>query len=105
MRESDTVARTGGDEFVVLLPKIKAEQDASRVAEKINHALNTPFELRGQSLSITSSIGIALYPEHGDKENVLIEHADTAMYFAKTSDSGNVKIYNSSMKKNISFVL
>jgi len=97
MRKSDTLARIGGDEFVVLLPKVRGEQDAFGVAGKICHVLNMPFELAEQSLSISSSIGIALYPEHGDKENILMQHADTAMYFAKASDSENVKIYNSSM--------
>ena len=97
LRESDTVARIGGDEFIVLLPKIESRQDASGVAEKIRYALNQPFELADRSLSISSSTGIALYPEHGNEENELIKNADTAMYHAKASGRDNVQIYHSSM--------
>ena len=86
MRESDTVARIGGDEFVVLLPVIDTEGDATGVAEKIHAALKVPFILsRGQSVSISSSAGIAIYPEHGDDETALTGHADAAMYQAKTA--------------------
>jgi diguanylate cyclase (GGDEF)-like protein/PAS domain S-box-containing protein len=86
VRESDTVARIGGDEFVVLLPSIEAAQDALGVAEKIHAALKLPFALpQGQSVSISSSAGIAIYPEHGRDEAALTSHADAAMYQAKTT--------------------
>lgn len=98
LRESDTVARIGGDEFVVLLPVLETEQDAWRVAEKIRAALNRPFELSGQSLCISSSTGIAIYPEHGADEKVLIKNADTAMYYAKAGGRDNVKIYHPGMQ-------
>ena len=93
LRESDTVARMGGDEFTVLLPTIDAKQDASIVAEKIRHALNQPFELASNSLLISSSIGIAIYPEHGSDEKSLLKNADTAMYYAKESGRNTVKIF------------
>jgi len=93
LRESDTVARVGGDEFVVLLPTIEVDQDASGVAEKILHVLNMPFEFVGQSLSISSSIGIAFSPEHASEGSTLMKHADTAMYCAKADGGNNVKIY------------
>jgi diguanylate cyclase (GGDEF)-like protein/PAS domain S-box-containing protein len=83
IRESDTVARIGGDEFVVLLPNIEEEQDAVRVADKILQALKLPFELAGHTLQISSSIGIAVYPEHGEDDKQLSQNADTAMYHAK----------------------
>ena len=83
VRETDTVSRIGGDEFIVLLPTIEAELDAMRVAEKILHATNQPFELAGHDIRISSSIGIAVYPEHGDTEQHLIKNADIAMYYAK----------------------
>lgn len=85
VRESDTVARIGGDEFVVLLPLIEMQFDAHTVADKILHALNEPFELAGHLIRISASIGIAIYPEHGDDDSLLLKHADSAMYRAKQS--------------------
>ena len=93
LRESDTVARIGGDEFVVLLPAIDAEQDATCVAEKIRHSLNLPFELANHTLNISSSTGIAIYPEHGTDEKQLIKNADTAMYDAKAGGRNSVNVY------------
>jgi len=98
VRESDTVARIGGDEFVVLLPVIDAEQDAMLVAEKIRHALNRPFVLVGQSLKISSSTGVAVYPEHGSSETQLVKNADIAMYHAKKSGRNNVMLYQADMQ-------
>ena len=98
LRESDTAARIGGDEFVVLLPTIEAEPDAMVVAEKIRHALFQPFELAGESLHISSSIGIAVYPEHGSEENILVKNADIAMYCAKESGRNNVQFYRPGMQ-------
>lgn len=83
VRESDTVGRIGGDEFVVLLPTIDALDDASLVAEKIRHALSRPFEIEGHQIQISSSIGISVHPEQGDEKQQLIQHADRAMYGAK----------------------
>ncbi|HEY9278689.1 MAG TPA: diguanylate cyclase [Eoetvoesiella sp.] len=86
VRESDTVARVGGDEFVVLLQRIPLPEQAELVAEKIRNVLSPPYTIDGHSLSIVPSIGIALYPEHGDGEQQLLKHADKAMYFAKNSN-------------------
>jgi diguanylate cyclase (GGDEF)-like protein/PAS domain S-box-containing protein len=83
VRESDTVARVGGDEFVVLLPCIGNEAEARLVAQKILAALEQPFLLAGHPLQISASIGIAVYPEHGIDEYLLIKRADQAMYLAK----------------------
>jgi diguanylate cyclase (GGDEF)-like protein len=99
VREMDTVARIGGDEFVVLLPVIENEQDALIVAEKIRFALNQSFEIAGQSLSISSSAGIAIYPEHGESENELTGNADIAMYHAKESGRNNVKLFQENMRE------
>lgn len=82
-RESDTVVRMGGDEFVVILPEIESAQDAITVAEMILLALNQAFEIAGHTLHISSSIGIACYPEHGRDEKHLLKQADDAMYRAK----------------------
>lgn len=93
MRESDTVSRIGGDEFIVLLPTIEAEPAAMVVAEKIRMALSQPFELAGKSLCISSSIGIAIYPEHGSTDSELLKNADTAMYYAKEGGRNAVRLY------------
>lgn len=94
VRESDTVARVGGDEFVVLLSVIEAAPDASAVARKIHDALIAPFVLsQGQSVTISSSTGIALYPEHGSDETELTQHADAAMYQAKAAGRDRFSVY------------
>lgn len=90
IRESDTVARIGGDEFMVLLPIIAAEQDAQIVAEKIRGSLCEPCQIADKVLRISSSTGIAIYPEHGSDEHALIMHADAAMYRAKHSGRNRV---------------
>ncbi|MNI34227.1 Cyclic di-GMP phosphodiesterase Gmr [compost metagenome] len=83
VRETDTVARIGGDEFVVLLHSIQAAKDADSVAGKIRLVLAQPLRLDGHSLNIQPSIGIANFPEHGTEEKQLFRHADEAMYSAK----------------------
>lgn len=83
VRETDTVARIGGDEFVVLLHSIQASEDADSVAGKIRHILAQPLRLDGHSLNIQLSIGVAHFPEHGTEEKQLFRHADEAMYTAK----------------------
>jgi diguanylate cyclase (GGDEF)-like protein/PAS domain S-box-containing protein len=100
VRESDTVSRIGGDEFIVLLPAINAEQDAMLVADKILHVLARPFALDGTSLNISVSIGLAMYPEHGSDERALTKNADMAMYYAKAGGRNNVKLFQSDMIKN-----
>lgn len=87
VRASDTVARIGGDEFVVLLPTVSLPEQAALVAEKIRNILNQPFTIDGHNLNVVPSIGIALFPEHGNDEQQLLRHADKAMYFAKALDT------------------
>lgn len=93
VRSSDTVARIGGDEFVVLLNDIATGADALLVAETIRHTLCQPLLLEGHAVDISSSIGIALYPDHASSQDDLINHADTAMYAAKESGRNIVKMY------------
>lgn len=83
VRETDTVARIGGDEFVVLLHSIHASEDADSVAGKIRQVLAQPLRLDGHSLNIQTSIGVARYPDHGTEEKQLFRHADEEMYSAK----------------------
>jgi predicted signal transduction protein with EAL and GGDEF domain len=84
LRQSDTVGRLGGDEFGIVLPETDSAQ-AVEVARKVLASLEPSFELDDHVLSIGASIGIAMFPEHGEDEASLIRHADIAMYEAKSS--------------------
>ncbi len=94
LRKSDTVGRFGGDEFVLLLPQIGAIDDATRVAQKLLDSFNEPFAINGYKLNITTSIGIAIYPESGDRAEMLLTNADTAMYHAKEEGRARYKLYS-----------
>ncbi len=88
VRDSDTVARVGGDEFVVLLREVDHSSSALQVAEKIRVAMSDPFQIQGQTIEIGCCVGVAVYPAHGRNEIELSAHADAAMYRAK-QDGGN----------------
>src|SRR5437764_2440916 len=88
LRQSDSVARLGGDEFAILLPEIEDEEGALAAAGKIREALSHPIAVRDVSLEVEASAGIALYPDHGLDPEALLQHADVAMYNAKSSQSG-----------------
>ena len=83
LREVDTVARLGGDEFAVLLPKIATAEGAVVVAKKLQAALEEPFTIDDLTLDVEASIGLALYPDHGNDPEELLQRADIAMYAAK----------------------
>lgn len=83
LRAGDHVARFGGDEFVVLLDTLHQREDVLAVVQAVLRVVEVPVEAHGRALSVTPSIGIALYPEHGDNADALLQHADTAMYEAK----------------------
>lgn len=93
IRESDTPARIGGDEFVVLLEAIHDDIDAQTVAEKIRVALNTPFDIEEHRISVSACIGIAFYPEDGIDMLELSRHADEAMFRAKENGRNAVAFY------------
>ena len=88
VRESDTVCRYGGDEFLVVLAEVPQAADAQRIAEKMLAALATPCVIQAHALRPSASIGIALYPEDGDDVATLIAHADAAMYRIKHRGGG-----------------
>ncbi len=92
-RASDTVARVGGDEFVTVLARVQHDGDAIVVAEKMRRSLSQPFIMDGLEIRISSSIGIAVYPDHGLTEEALAEHADMAMYQAKQNGRNQVRLY------------
>ncbi len=93
VRASDTVGRTGGDEFIVLLPEAHNSDEILRVAEKIRQALEEDFIVGELRLSISACIGVAIYPEHGDDPTTLARSADQAMYVAKESGRNKVCVY------------
>ena len=83
VRAGDTVSRLGGDEFAVLLPKIATAEGAVVVAKKLQAALEEPFTIDDLTLDVEASIGLALYPDHGNDPEELLQRADIAMYAAK----------------------
>ncbi|HEY0371216.1 MAG TPA: EAL domain-containing protein, partial [Thermoanaerobaculia bacterium] len=83
LREGDTIARMGGDEFTVLLSDLKHAGDAAKIAQKLLDTVAEPVRAEGHELYLTTSIGIALFPSDGDTAEVLLKNADTAMYRAK----------------------
>jgi len=97
IREADTLSRLGGDEFVILLSSIKSEKDAYLVTSKIQKLLQEKHDIGTHQLYITSSIGIAIYPNNGLNCDELIRNADTAMYEAKNEGRNRYKLYIESM--------
>jgi len=93
IRTSDTVARVGGDEFTFILNNIGADENATKVANKIISALSEPFELKGQNCHVGASIGIAIYPDNALDTEALVKQADEAMYLAKQSGKNTSKFY------------
>lgn len=89
-----TVGRIGGDEFIILLPKINDGNEAIQLAEKITNAINRPITISGYEVHITCSIGIAIYPTDGEDAETLIKHADIAMYRVKELGRNNFSIYS-----------
>jgi diguanylate cyclase (GGDEF)-like protein/PAS domain S-box-containing protein len=94
VRESDTVARIGGDEFFILLPEVADTDGAVQVAEKVRQALLMPFMIDDLELCLSCSIGIALAPQHGDKEIILAKRADSAMYRAKNDGRDSIRVFD-----------
>ena len=88
LRKVDTIARLGGDEFAVLLPRIATSEGAVAVAKKLQLALNESFLLDGLAVDVEASIGLVLYPDHGQDADELLRHADIAMYVAKAKHTG-----------------
>ncbi|HID48217.1 MAG TPA: diguanylate cyclase, partial [Chromatiales bacterium] len=101
VREEDTVARLGGDEFVILLTDLggpeEALQHATHVADKMYHHLAPAYQIEGNNLIVTPSMGIAIYPEDGVNPDLLIKHADTALYQAKGQGRNTYQYFSPSM--------
>lgn len=94
LREHDTVARIGGDEFAVLLPSVRAPDDLDLIAAKLLRAFESPFRLLNRDVFVTTSIGAALFPADADAAEPLLQHADAALSDAKSSGRNNLKFYS-----------
>ncbi|MCM0647782.1 EAL domain-containing protein [Clostridium swellfunianum] len=97
--DSVFTARVGGDEFIFIQSNIKAAEEAAELAYKILQLIKTPFELDGIEIHITTSIGISIYPEHGEDAVTLMKNADMSMYRVKNSGRNNYEFYNTGMNK------
>ncbi|WMW79977.1 EAL domain-containing protein [Undibacterium cyanobacteriorum] len=97
LSEADTLARVGGDEFMLLLDRYKSPRELTDVAGRLLRAAATPFEIAGQELQISASIGIAIYPDDGVDSQVLMKHAEIAMYRAKHNGKNNYQFYDANM--------
>ncbi|MBM4270881.1 MAG: diguanylate cyclase [Deltaproteobacteria bacterium] len=97
LRKGDTVSRMGGDEFLLLLPEIKRKEVTTMIAQKIVEAFGSSFVIDDRNLYITTSIGIAIYPDSSDNVDTLIKHADIAMYRVKESGRNNYRIFSPDM--------
>ena len=98
VNNNEQIARLGGDEFTILLSEVGNNEDAARVAKRILDTLAKPLTVGGHEVFITPSIGIALFPQHGEDVESLIKHADMAMYYAKHCGKNLYKFYTESMK-------
>jgi len=101
VREEDTVARVGGDEFVIVLENLSDKQDAVCIANKIHQAFERPIDIDTHCLHASASIGIALYPDDGDNAEILMQNADTAMYQAKASGRNNFQFFAPFMNAHV----
>ncbi|HTZ17909.1 MAG TPA: EAL domain-containing protein [Dissulfurispiraceae bacterium] len=97
LRESDTVARMGGDEYTIMLSQVNQDEDAILVAQKILAAVNQKWMLDGHRISLTTSIGISIYPDDGWDAETLIRKADTAMYHVKGLGGNAIRLYDPSL--------
>jgi diguanylate cyclase (GGDEF)-like protein/PAS domain S-box-containing protein len=100
LRKSDTVARLGGDEFILILTELNQVEDASVIARNIIDSFKKPFQLNSHTISITTSIGIAVFPEDGEDPNTLVKNADAAMYRTKQAGRNNYQWYSKILKDN-----
>ncbi|MDX9836270.1 MAG: EAL domain-containing protein [Azoarcus sp.] len=101
LRDGDTAARQGGDEFVVLLPDLDGEEQAYAVLCRLQQVLAAPVEIEGRQFFVTTSIGVSLYPRDGDEDETLLKRADIAMYQAKAAGRDAIRFFISEMNEQV----
>ena len=101
LREGDTIARIGGDEFVVSLPDIQSNMNLYQISRKMLSAVSEPLVIQDRELHLTASIGITLYPEHGKDAETLIRKADIAMYSAKSLGRNRHQVYVENLNEQV----
>jgi len=99
VRTEDTVARQGGDEFIVVLPDINNPEDVGLVGQKLLDILTAPYQIKGTELHTSASIGIAMFPDDGEDVDTLLKNSDTAMYHAKSSGRNNFQFFSPEMNR------
>ena len=97
LRVGDTICRIGGDEFMVVLPEVKRSSHVAQVAQKIIDQLSQPVVVEERELTVTPSIGIAVFPDDGRDAEALIRNADAAMYHAKEMGRANYQFFTEQM--------
>jgi diguanylate cyclase (GGDEF)-like protein len=98
VRESDTVARMGGDEFVIVMPEVHNKRDVECCGEQIIRSASQPVEISGQKISLTLSVGVSTFPEGGRTAEGLLRNADTAMYTAKDSGRNRLCVFDERLR-------
>ena len=101
VRESDTISRQGGDEFIIVLNDVRDSDAVSRVADKIHQRMGQPFSIGEHSLSSSFSMGVALFPDDGEDFDILMQKADTAMYHAKESGRNSHRFFTEQMNLQV----
>ena len=101
IRASDTISRQGGDEFIIILPDLNSTNEIIPIADKLIVEFKKIFDINNQTLSTTASIGVAVYPEHGDTFEQLLQNADAAMYKAKENGKNTYCLFTQQMKHNM----
>lgn len=98
VRESDTVARMGGDEFVIVMPDFRTVEDVERSGRQIIRNVSQPVEVSGRGISLTVSVGIAIYPQGGSTDEELLRNADTAMYSVKNEGRNGLCVFDEGLQ-------
>lgn len=93
VRDSDTVARLAGDEFMIILDNVRSTSDVEAITQKTLRAISQPIETKPATIVMTASIGISLFPDHGEDAEILLRKADTAMYLIKDGDKNNYTVH------------